>query len=260
MVPASLLIALITSTPSGEAPECGPDRMVVAPLEPLALTPADARGVEDELRRQLQRRGYCVESRAATLEKLRRYEDQRLPPCADETCAVGQAVAMGGRWLLTGVVLGVGGKRTASLVLAPDRLGAVRRALAPLEVGREGVALGEAIDALFGRAVVASAANVPPTEVRRSSARRGRWPVYVAAGAGAASLLAGALFGAASDRTARALSEGRSGCGGTGDAYRACFEQKLGEGRSQSLAANVLFGAGAVLAAGAGVMLVVELP
>src|SRR5437879_6257192 len=103
-----MILSLVLAAVAVPAPTCAGDRVVVAPFEPLAISPADARAVEEKFRSALDALGFCVEARGATIAKLRRYEHTRLPPCADDVCAVAQAVDLGGKWLLTGVVLGVG--------------------------------------------------------------------------------------------------------------------------------------------------------
>src|SRR5688500_8170011 len=105
-------------------PSCSGARVVITPFEPIAAAPATARKVEDSVRAAVERAsGLCPEDRAETLGKLSGYAERRLPPCTEETCTVAQAAAMGGDWLLSGVVLGVGGRVSVSMVLSSNVLG-----------------------------------------------------------------------------------------------------------------------------------------
>lgn len=240
---AALALLAIASAP---VPSCAGERVIVMPFEPLATTPAEAREVEEKARAVIAATGRCVEERAHTIARLRARPP--LPPCAEDACHAAQASAMGGQWLVNGVVLGVGGARSLSIVVAGKRV-------ARKTMRVEGANLSAIVHELFSDGEKSFAA----VDVRQS-AERARWPAFAVAGAGAASVLAGALFGAASARASSELSSGATGCAGVGEAYRDCFDAKIRTGRSHATMANVLLGAGAALGVGAAVMFVWELP
>ncbi len=237
------------------AAACTGEPVVVAPFEPLATSPAVAREVEERVRKEIAATaGLCVEERGRTIRKLAKYENQRLPVCADETCSAAQARAMEAKWLLTGVVLGVGGRINVSLTLSGDVVGKQRRTTVAAD--EEG-ALAPSVRALF---LPGPAPSEKSGGARPARGEKTRLPAILVASAGAVSLAAGGLLGAASQRTARSLEAGATGCSGTGEAYRDCFDARIRQGREQAAGANLLFGAGALLLAGASVMFVFELP
>ncbi|MFP2912711.1 hypothetical protein ACLESD_48420, partial [Pyxidicoccus sp. 3LFB2] len=67
-------------------------------------------------------------------------------------------------------------------------------------------------------------------------------------------------FGMASRRAESRISAGNAGCAGEGDAFRACLDGRLRDGRRQAKTANVLLGTGALLGAGGALFLVWEVP
>jgi hypothetical protein len=148
-------------------------------------------------------------------------------------------------------VLGLGGERTVSLVLA-DTEGRQARStfqVPPLEAVAEDAA-AQAFSALW------EARGPRPAEVQRPLRA---WPM-VLVGTGAAALVAGVGFGMAARSTERRLSEGTGGCEGEGEALRRCFADGLRRGERQSQLANGLLGAGAVLGATGAIFFVWELP
>ncbi|MHB8879810.1 MAG: hypothetical protein ACYC8T_39480 [Myxococcaceae bacterium] len=253
------LLAALALAAELEPSGCAGDRLVVAPFEPLALGPAEARAAESEVREKLARMsGLCLEPRAQTVQKLLHRDGQLPQPCADRACSIAQAVQLEARWLLTGTVVGVGGRRSLSLTLAPGVDDPVRRATVTLS-GKDDAALRVVLEGLFHPETLPSSAVAaePGAAPVRS---RARWPGFAVGGAGIASAAAGLLMGAVSQQTAQGISQGRTGCPGGGTGYAECFDGKVRQGREQALAANLLLGAGAVLGAGAGVMIVFELP
>jgi hypothetical protein len=244
------VVALLAAAP---APACAGERVAVAPFEPLATTPADARAAEDAFRFALNAMGYCVEARKDTIAKLSRYDHARLPPCADDLCAVSQAVDLGTQWLMTGVVLGVGGKSSARVSLVPNALGAVRRAtvtdLSVASVTKVVSQLFHGTDAVSSKGPTGPVANGPT-----------RWPTFAVGGAGLAALIAGTVMATQSKALERQLGSDSVGCAGVGQAYADCFDAKIRDGRQQATSANIFFGGGAALLVGAGVMWVVEIP
>lgn len=217
-------------------------RVAVAPFEPVAATPAVAREVEEQVRAALaQRPGLCVEARAATVEKLARFEGHRLPACADAACVAAQVAALGCDELVSGVVVGAGAQR--NLDLARSTATRTARATAAAEAPE----LNAALAVLFQW-------DLSPTAPRRV------WPGIVAAAAGAASAGVGVALGLEARRTEQALSAGATGCAGGGAAYRDCLDGQLRTGRGEATAANVLFGIAGALAVGAVVLWVVPLP
>lgn len=215
-------------------------RVAVAPFEPVAATPAAAREVEEQVRAALARRpGLCVEARAATVEKLARFEGHRLPACEDAACVAAQVAALGCDELVSGVVVGAGARRNVDLARSTATRTARTTAAA------EGPELGAALAVLFQWDVAAG-------PVRRA------WPGLVAAAAGLASAGAGVALGLEARHTEQVLSSGATGC--APGAYRDCLDGQLRSGRGQATAANVLFGVAGALAVGAVVLWVVPLP
>lgn len=215
-------------------------RVVVAPFEPLATTPAMARAMEEKVRAELAARpGLCVEARAVTIEKLAQFERHRLPPCGDLPCVAAQLKLLEGDEVLTGVVVGAGARSNIDLLRSTAHRTARTTSSEP--------ELSTALGLLY------------QWDARQKPAPT-RWPSIVAASLGAASLGAGIALGVESRRTEQVLSSGVTGCTGGGSTYRDCVDGQLRTGRDQATAANVLFGAAGVLVAGAVVLWVVELP
>ena len=163
-------------------------------------------------------------------------------------------LALGADWLLRGVVLGVGGGRDVSFSLVDREGGEVhgRLSLASAEgAGRQG-------DEVRAREVFRGvwAGRPLPQAVKGGG---GVWPTVLLA-AGGVALAAGVGFGLAARRADADLSTGGGGCEGEGAAFRDCFSARLAQGRQRALAANALFGAGALLGAGGTVLLVWTLP
>lgn len=246
----TLVAALVVASAARAAPPfvpgpCIGKRVVLVPLDPVAVSPEVARRQEERIRQALGALpGRCVEPRAQTVARLR---DQPAPlqACGDRACRAAQALLLEADWLVSGSVLGVGGTFTAAL-MAWDRTGEpVRHASLSLEEGR---ALEVAsLQPFFGAEAKSKAFDHRPV-------------VYVLAGAGLVAAIAGAGLGIASSATARAVSEGQTGCPGVGEQYQRCFSERVGTGRLQATAANALFGAAGLLGVSATVMLVVELP
>jgi hypothetical protein len=239
----SLPLALLLTLAAAPT-DCPGGAVAVLPLEAVALPRTETREVEDTLRRTLAvEAGTCVQPRATTREHL--LVQGKLPPvCRERACAAGQLESLRAAWLVRGTVLGVGGARTVSLSLL-GREG---------EVGRRTVVLGAAPGAL-------EAALGELWRARRGGTvgrSRGPWPTVMLA-AGGVALAAGVGFGlAARDTEARLGKPGA--CAGTGEEFRSCMTGEVQRGQRQSLAANVLLGAGALLGAGGGLWLVWEVP
>lgn len=218
-------------------------RVVVAPFDPVAASPAVARAVEEQVRAALAARpGLCVEARAVTIEKLSTWERHRLPPCADVACVAGQLQTLGSDELITGVVVGAGARRNVDLF----RSTAVRSARATAAADQ----LPE-LEAALG--------VLHQWDAKERPAPR-RWPSIVAASVGLASVGAGVALGLESRRTEQVLSTAPTGCAGGGSTYRDCLDGRLRTGRDEATAANVLFGVAGALAVGAVVFWVVDLP
>jgi hypothetical protein len=247
-----LSFALMLSLAGAPAP-CGGERVVLVPFQPVALPSAEARQLEDAVRRAVESTsGLCLESRASTVARVR---DQggRLPGCVDAACRGSQTQALGAERLVRGVVLGVGGGRTVALTLV-DREGQESHTLVQLSgeglpPGMEEARAREAFGALW-------AARPSPRRVR--SVKK-TWPTVVMA-AGGVALAAGVGFGLAARRSETGLSTGNAGCTGEGEAFRSCFAGRLRQGQQQSRTANLLMGAGALLGAGGAVFFVWETP
>ena len=215
-------------------------RVAVAPFEPLATTPSIARALEEEVRAGLAARpGLCVEPRAAPIEKLAKFERHRLPPCGDLACVSAQLAALDADEVITGVVVGAGGRRNVDLL----RSTAARTARA---TGSE-LELSTAVGVLY------------QWDAGEGRAPK-RWPSIVLASAGVVSAGVGVGLGLESRRNEQVLSSGVTGCPGGGTAYRDCLDGQLRAGKSEATAANVLFGVAGALVVGAVVLWVVELP
>ena len=235
------------------APCRGGERVVLVPFQPVALSTAEARRLEDAVRRAAERTsGVCLEPRADTVAKVRA-QGGRLADCVDAACRSAQAVGLGADRLVRGVALGVGGGRSVTLALV-DREGLESHTL--LELSGEGLPPGleeararEAFQELWKTRLSTRAVKHP-----------GRvWPTVLLA-AGGVALAAGVGFGLAARRSESGLSQGTAGCGGEGEAFRSCFAGRLKEGQRQARTANVLMGAGALLGAGGAVFFAWELP
>lgn len=244
------LLSIALALSLAQAPCGGGERVVLVPFQPVALTTAEARQVEDAVRRAAEgTSGVCLEPRAATVEKVRG-QGGRLPDCADAACRGMQTVALNADRLVRGVALGVGGGRSVALTLV-DRGGQEQRAV--VQLSSEGVPPGqeeERVREAFQHLWTAG----------RARARAGRVLPTVLLAAGGVALAAGVGFGLAARRTEAGLSSGEAGCTGEGEAFRSCFAGRLKEGQRQARTANVLMGAGALLGAGGAVFFVWELP
>ncbi|WP_309888036.1 hypothetical protein [Archangium sp.] len=249
-----MLLSLVLSLSLAGAPgSCKGEQVVLVPFQPVALSSAEARQLEDSVRRTLEAMpGLCLEPRASTVAKVRA-QGGRLPPCVDAACRGAQVTALEANRLVRGVALGVGGGHSVALTLV-DREGQESHAVTQLS--GEGLPLG--LDELRTREALGTlwAARPASPQVERSGKA---WPTVLLA-AGGVALAAGVGFGLAARRTQTGLSTGAGGCTGEGEAFRSCFAGRLQQGRQQSRAANVLMGAGAVLGAGGGLLLVWELP
>jgi hypothetical protein len=244
------LSSLVLVMALSQAP-CHGERVALIPFEPIALSRAEARRLEDSVRRALEQTpDVCVEPRGGTVEKLRA-QGGRLPACTDAVCRGAQVTAFGVDRLLRGVALGVGGGRSVALTLV-DREGTEART----SFQRSGIeAPPGAADtqALETFTALWSARPNPPFVERPPSI----WPRVVLA-AGGLALATGVGFGLASRQTEARLSEGKTGC--TGEAFRECFTGQLRTGQQQARTANVLMGAGAVLGAGGALWILWETP
>ncbi len=249
-----MLLSFVLSLSLAGAPaSCKGERVVLVPFQPVALSSAEARQLEDSVRRTLETLpGLCLEPRASTVAKVRA-QGGRLPACVDAGCRGAQVTALDADRLVRGVALGVGGGRSVALTLV-DREGQESHAVTQLS--GEGHPIG--LDETRARQALGTlwAARSSPRSVERPGKA---WPTVLLA-AGGVALAAGVGFGLAARRTETGLSTGNGGCSGEGEAFRSCFAGRLQQGRQQSRAANVLMGAGAVLGAGGGLLLVWELP
>jgi hypothetical protein len=248
LLPFALLLSL-AATPA----PCTGERVVLVPFQPVALSSAEARQLEDTVRRTLEATpGLCLEPRASTVAKVRALGG-RLPTCVDAGCRGAQVKALDADRLVRGVALGVGGGHSVALTVV-DREGQESHAVLKLSAeglpaGQEAARASEAFKSLW-------AARSTPRAVARPSKA---WPTVLLA-AGGVALAAGVGFGLVARRSETSLSTGNAGCSGEGEAFRSCFAGRLQQGRQQSRAANVLMGAGAVLGAGGALFLVWELP
>jgi hypothetical protein len=235
------------------APCRGGERVVLVPFQPVALSAAEARQLEDTVRRAAESTsGVCLEPRADTVAKVRA-QGGRLADCVDAACRSAQTVGLGADRLVRGVALGLGGGRSVTLALV-DREGLESHTV--LELSGEGLPPG--LEEARAREAFQELWKTRPSA--RAKERPARvWPTVLLA-AGGVALAAGVGFGLAARRSETDLSRGTAGCGGEGEAFRACFEQRLQEGQRQARTANVLMGAGALLGAGGAVFFVWELP
>lgn len=230
------------------------ERWVLLPFQPVAMTTAEARQVEDAVRRAAEHTsGVCLEPREDTVAKVRA-RGGRLPGCVDAACRGAQAQALGAQRLVRGVALGVGGGRSVALTLV-DREGLESHAAVVLSgeglpPGQEEARAREAFQELWKTHLS------PAGAVKRPGSA---WPTVLLA-AGGVALAAGVGFGLAARNTEAVLSQGNAGCSGEGEAFRSCITGRLREGQRQARTANVLMGAGALLGAGGAVFFVWELP
>jgi hypothetical protein len=248
-----LSLALALALAQTPAPCRSGERWVLLPFQPMALSTAEARQVEDAVRRAAEgTSGVCLEPRADTVAKVRA-QGGRLPGCMDAACRGAQAKALGAQRLVRGVALGVGGGRGVALTLV-DREGLESNTFVELSgeglpPGQEEARVREVFQALWKT-------RLPARVVERP----GRvWPTVLLA-AGGVALAAGVGFGLAARNTEAVLSQGNAGCAGEGEAFRSCFTGRLREGQRQARTANVLMGMGALLGAGSAVFFVWELP
>lgn len=260
---ALLLLTALPLLAAGAAraqgtPPCPGEAVVLVPLQPVALPAAQARKAEEQVRAALASGpGRCLRSRAETVAALQALDPQRLGSCDEARCRRGLAEDLQAEWVLSGAVLGVGGRPTVNLVLW-DRTGT--------RLGRTSVALDAAGEAGLSRALASlwtQAAALPLAAGNGVSAAPPSFvhgPALWVAGVGVATVLAGGLLGLASQQTEQRVMEGRTGCPGTGEAYQTCFASTVAAGRNQAVAANVLFGAGLVLGTGATVMWITRWP
>lgn len=250
LLPLALMLSL-GAAPAGAM--CVGDRLVLVPFDPVALPRAESRQTEDVVRRAVARTpGICLEPRKDTVERLRALAGKHRS-CADDGCRVEELKAYGTKWLLHGRVLGLGGQRTVALTLvrADGHESRSTFSVPTLEVGAEEAA-AKAFGSLWqGRG--------PPSQ--RTEVEKTLKPLpLVLLGTGVAALAAGVGFGLAANSTEKRFSTGTGGCVGEGDDLRRCFADGLRKGERQSLAANGLLGAGALLGAGGALLLVWELP
>ncbi|HEX5752671.1 MAG TPA: hypothetical protein VFZ09_41085 [Archangium sp.] len=247
------LLSFALALSLAQAPCRGGERWVLLPFQPVALSTAEARQVEDAVRRAAEgTSGVCLEPRADTVAKVRA-QGGRLPGCVDAACRGAQAKALGAQRLVRGVALGVGGGRSVALTLV-DREGLESHTLVELSgeglpPGQEEARAREAFQELWKTRLPAGAVKRPG----------GVWPTVLLA-AGGVALAAGVGFGLAARNTEAVLSQGNAGCTGEGEAFRSCFTGRLREGQRQARTANVLMGTGALLGAGGAVFFVWELP
>lgn len=249
-----LLVTAIACLPcvARAADRCEGEKIVVVPLEPIGLQPLEARAEEEKVRDALKGlSGVCVIDRRASAEKLRAFVGHRIPACEDVSCRRRVAAAFDADWLYSGAVYGLGGGRTITLQLWNAEGTVVQRGSFVSGAGEEPV-ISLLREARLGRSLVAEEPVLKP--------KRSRWPELATGALAVTSLAVGLGFGAASQDHARMVSEGTVPCDGTGDAYVQCFAQAERNGRQQATLANVFLGAGAVLAAGATVMFVLEWP
>lgn len=244
------------------ASEC--EAVAVVPLEPSGISPAHARAEEERVREALGAlSNVCVVPRAQSAKVLREMEGQRLPACADATCRARMAKAFGAKWLYSGTVYGFGGGRTVMLTLWNAEGTTLHRGsfasgdtVDPSSAAKSVV--GMLRDARLGRSVATAGDEAQQGNVGQNE--KPLWPRLAVGAAGLAALAGGVAFASASAATSERISQGATGCPGAGDEYQACFARTVRSGEEQATAANVLFGAGALLGAGAVVMFVVELP
>ncbi|MBF5042336.1 hypothetical protein FGE12_07985 [Aggregicoccus sp. 17bor-14] len=236
-----LLLPLLAATLAASAAPCPGETVALLPLEPLALSRAEAREAEEAVRRALAATpGICLQPRAQTLARL---GGQVPPACEERACARPQLEALGARWLVRGTVLGVGGKQASSLALVGAQGRVASRSVAPADPQ-----LGAEVAALWG------ARGTAPVVVRK----RSPWPTVTLA-AGGAALASGVVMGLLAHGSERKV-ERADLCAQAGADYGTCLERELASGQRKARTANVLLGAGALLTAGGGLWLAWELP
>jgi len=248
LLPLALMLSLGAMPPGAV---CVGERLVLVPFDSVALPRPEGRHTEEAVRRAVARTpGICLEPRKETVERLVALGGKQRA-CADDACRAEELKAYGTKWLLHGRVLGLGGQRTVALTLvgADGHEARSTFSVPTLEAGAEEAA-AKAFGSLWqGRG--------PQREAAEKTLR----PLpMVLLGTGAAALVAGVGFGMAARATEKRLSEGNGGCEGEGETFRRCFADGLRRGERQSLAANGLLGAGALLGAGGTLLLVWELP
>jgi len=250
-----MLLPFVLSLSLTAAPApCKGERVVLVPFQPVALSSAEARQLEDAVRRTLEATpSLCLEPRASTVAKVRA-QGGRLPACLDAACRGAQVAALDADRLVRGVALGVGGGHSVALTLV-DREGQESHAVTQLS----GEGLPPGLEETRAREALTPLWPAPPPPPQRVERPARAWPTVLLA-AGGVALAAGVGFGLATRRTETGLSTSTGDCSGEGEAFRSCFAGRLQQGRQQSRAANVLMGAGAVLGAGGGLLLVWELP
>jgi hypothetical protein len=254
---SALSVALVLSLSLTQAAaDC--EKVVLIPFDTVALARVETRGLEDAVRKAVSGLpGVCLEPRAETVARLRTL-GPGAASCEGTACLGARSVAPGAAWLVRGVALGVGGARSVVLVLGDSR-GWEARELFQLPVSN--AEPGEA-EARAGQAFRTLWAGRPSAgEARPASVEKPKrlWPKVLVA-AGGAALAAGVGFGISARRAESRLSAGNAGCAGEGEAFRACLDGRLRDGRRQATTANVLFGAGALLGAGGAFFLVWEVP
>lgn len=232
------LPAAALPSPAPACPRC--PRALVVPFAAVGADPAHVRRLSSEVEEQLRKHG---------VEPVR-VRSSVARACDASGCGEPLADGTRAQWALEGTVIGVGGQLTTHLEVA-GRDGLVTRSSFGGEALDLSTALKPALDG--ARRDGATAA------LRPGAARTRHWTWGLAAG-GAAALAGGVAFGIHSYATSDALERGRTGCSGTGDAYRQCFAEIAAGGRRSALAANALFGAAALLGAGVGLSYVWELP
>ncbi|MBX5481280.1 MAG: hypothetical protein IRZ16_05460 [Myxococcaceae bacterium] len=258
----ALLALLRSSLASAEAAPAGCERVVVVPLEPSGLTPDEALEEEEALRALIARNlSVCVQPRAKAVEVLRTFEGLRLPVCTDAACRKALARKFDADWLVSGTAYGFGGGHTVAITLWPADGNVVQRGTYASGSALDERQPAETVIALFHDARLGrSIANGVEAVAEPARPRRSRWPEVALGTAAVAALAGGVAFASASQLTAERISRQRTGCAGQGEAYVRCFEDTVQAGKNQALAANVLFGAGALFGAGVAVVFMVELP
>ena len=256
---SALSVALLLSLTQAAA-VCEGEKVVLLPFDTVALSRTETRALEDAARRAVAATpGVCLESRSDTVARLRTLGPDALT-CEGSTCLGTRGVAPGAAWLVRGVALGVGGGRSVVLSLV-DALGWESRQTFQLpaamtEPGEAESRARQSFKALWtGRPSARGMAQAPVSVERTERV----WPKVLLA-AGGAALAAGVGFGVAARRSESRLSAGNAGCAGEGEAFRACLDGRLKDGRRQASTANVLLGTGALLGAGGAFFLVWELP
>lgn len=220
-------------------------RVAMVPFEWIAIEPEAAREAESLVRAAaLQRLGDCLEPRAATVERMKTL-GAAMASCTEDACRARRAVALRSAWVLEGIALGVGGRRTVSLWLW-SRNGRMVKRVAPLPEGDQREKAAELVNGLWSQHSTSKPVRVLPVVV---------WGAAVAAGAGAVAM------GLSAQGQAQALAEGTEGCAGQyGEDAQSCLQGKIQDGHRTALISNVLYGAAGALAAAGVVSLVWEWP